>query len=255
MCGICGSSGDAEGRAVAAMNAAMVHRGPDDEGTYADERTGFALGARRLSIIDVGGRAPAAEQRGRHGLGRPERGDLQPPGAASSDSGSAGIGSPRHATRRCWCTSTRTSETRSCTRSRACSRSRSGTPRGSGCWSARDRFGEKPLFYAEREPGALVFASELRRAAVGGRDAVSSSTRPQWTASSSMATAGARLDGQGGAAAARRVHADVERGGATRRAAALLVTAPARSPRWCRRSGELVGRDEATAGERRFGAA
>jgi asparagine synthase (glutamine-hydrolysing) len=37
------------------MNAAMVSRGPDDEGGYTDGSTGLSLGARRLSIIDVGG--------------------------------------------------------------------------------------------------------------------------------------------------------------------------------------------------------
>jgi asparagine synthase (glutamine-hydrolysing) len=35
------------------MIDAMVHRGPDDEGLYSDPGSGIALGARRLSIIDV----------------------------------------------------------------------------------------------------------------------------------------------------------------------------------------------------------
>ncbi len=34
------------------MNAAMVHRGPDDEGVFTDP-SGIAFGARRLSVIDV----------------------------------------------------------------------------------------------------------------------------------------------------------------------------------------------------------
>jgi asparagine synthase (glutamine-hydrolysing) len=63
MCGICGSTNDREGRAIAAMNEAMVHRGPDDEGRYVDAQTGVALGARRLSIIDVeGGHQPLANE-------------------------------------------------------------------------------------------------------------------------------------------------------------------------------------------------
>jgi asparagine synthase (glutamine-hydrolysing) len=45
------------------MNAAMFLRGPDDEGTYRDERTSVVLGARRLSIIDVeGGHQPVANE-------------------------------------------------------------------------------------------------------------------------------------------------------------------------------------------------
>jgi asparagine synthase (glutamine-hydrolysing) len=55
MCGICGCTRDARGSAVAAMNAALIHRGPDDGGLYLDEGCALALGARRLSIIDVGG--------------------------------------------------------------------------------------------------------------------------------------------------------------------------------------------------------
>ena len=45
------------------MNAAMVLRGPDDEGSYVDERCGVAIGARRLSIIDVeGGHQPVCNE-------------------------------------------------------------------------------------------------------------------------------------------------------------------------------------------------
>lgn len=65
MCGICGTTASADERAVAAMNAAMVHRGPDDEGVYADHDAGVALGARRLSVIDVeGGHQPLANEQG-----------------------------------------------------------------------------------------------------------------------------------------------------------------------------------------------
>lgn len=56
MCGIDGilwtgaESGDCLAT-VMRMNAALAHRGPDDEGTFADR--GVALGHRRLSIIDL----------------------------------------------------------------------------------------------------------------------------------------------------------------------------------------------------------
>jgi asparagine synthase (glutamine-hydrolysing) len=65
MCGICGSTASAPGAAVAAMNAAMVHRGPDDGGLHIDDTLGIALGARRLSIIDIaGGHQPIANEDG-----------------------------------------------------------------------------------------------------------------------------------------------------------------------------------------------
>ena len=45
------------------MNDALVHRGPDDSGIYRYEHAGIALGARRLSIIDVsGGHQPTCNE-------------------------------------------------------------------------------------------------------------------------------------------------------------------------------------------------
>jgi asparagine synthase (glutamine-hydrolysing) len=63
MCGICGSTNDPQRRKVTRMNAAMVSRGPDDEGTHTDFFTRVSLGARRLSIIDVeGGHQPVSNE-------------------------------------------------------------------------------------------------------------------------------------------------------------------------------------------------
>src|ERR1051325_1715124 len=65
MCGICGSSDDPGGERTAKMSAALVHRGPDDDGLYADPQARMALGARRLSIIDVeGGHQPVSNEDG-----------------------------------------------------------------------------------------------------------------------------------------------------------------------------------------------
>ena len=66
MCGICGivsfgAPPDLE--LVKKMNGLIVHRGPDDEGYYRDERA--ALGMRRLSIIDLStGHQPIANEDG-----------------------------------------------------------------------------------------------------------------------------------------------------------------------------------------------
>jgi asparagine synthase (glutamine-hydrolysing) len=66
MCGIVGLTFSAGARAAAAeavrrMNAAIIHRGPDDEGILVTE--GVVLGMRRLSIIDVAtGHQPIANE-------------------------------------------------------------------------------------------------------------------------------------------------------------------------------------------------
>lgn len=65
MCGIFGFSGFVEKGLLARMGASLIHRGPDGEGFYEDERHRFFMGARRLSIIDLeGGRQPIANEDG-----------------------------------------------------------------------------------------------------------------------------------------------------------------------------------------------
>src|SRR5438876_7733023 len=66
MCGICGvvaANGSADPDRVAAMSATLVHRGPDSSGEFCDGTA--ALGARRLSIIDLDtGDQPIANEDG-----------------------------------------------------------------------------------------------------------------------------------------------------------------------------------------------
>ena len=68
MCGIAGAvdlrgSREFSTQRLLAMTAAIAHRGPDDEQVHIEP--GVALGARRLSIIDLaGGRQPLANEDG-----------------------------------------------------------------------------------------------------------------------------------------------------------------------------------------------
>lgn len=68
MCGICGALALADEAVVGAdslraMNNTLIHRGPDDEGYYRDERVGLAM--RRLSIIDLtAGHQPISNEDG-----------------------------------------------------------------------------------------------------------------------------------------------------------------------------------------------
>ncbi len=65
MCGIAGSTARDCESAVRAMCAALRHRGPDDEGIHVDHGAETAIGATRLSIIDVaGGHQPLANEDG-----------------------------------------------------------------------------------------------------------------------------------------------------------------------------------------------
>lgn len=72
MCGIAGFLQDCELNAGAApiakrMANALTHRGPDDSGIWLDTQAGIALGHRRLAIIDLSpaGHQPMASQSGR----------------------------------------------------------------------------------------------------------------------------------------------------------------------------------------------
>ncbi|PYS77806.1 MAG: asparagine synthase (glutamine-hydrolyzing) [Acidobacteria bacterium] len=65
MCGITGiinlGGRAADGELLARMNAAIAHRGPDEEGAYLEGRVGLAM--RRLAIIDLaGGQQPIANE-------------------------------------------------------------------------------------------------------------------------------------------------------------------------------------------------
>src|SRR5580704_10577172 len=71
MCGICGiigmESAEESARAVRRMAAAIVHRGPDEDGFLIAPTAAprVALGMRRLSIIDLpGGRQPIFNETG-----------------------------------------------------------------------------------------------------------------------------------------------------------------------------------------------
>jgi len=77
---VCGVTGILDRRAeqtedallgvVGRMTESLSHRGPDDHGTWVDAACGVALGHRRLSVIDVSeaGRQPMVSARGRYVL-------------------------------------------------------------------------------------------------------------------------------------------------------------------------------------------
>ena len=160
MCGIAGFIGAGSPADIKAMTDALTHRGPDGEGHFADQHLPVFLGSRRLAVVDVpGGTQPMWDTNGdvcvvfngeiyNH---RALRQQLETLGCRfQTDHSDTEVLIHGYKT---W---------------------------GSGLWPrlngmfavaiyerhrkkltlARDRFGEKPLFYGAT-PTAFVFASEL----------------------------------------------------------------------------------------------
>jgi len=165
MCGICGLVRRAGGAVfsrdlVASMCRTIVHRGPDDEGIYLDERAG--LGNRRLSIIDVeGGHQPLSNEDGSVWIAY--NGEAYNFAEISDDLKSRG----------------HVFTTRSDTETMVHAYEEWGAPafierfRGMfafALWDKRsetlllmrDRIGIKPLYYTLLPDGTLVFGSELK---------------------------------------------------------------------------------------------
>lgn len=169
MCGIAGYwrarplGGEARG-IVEAMTSAIAHRGPDDSGAWFDEAAGIALGHRRLSIIDLSaaGHQPMVSPSGRYVTiyngeiynHRELRAELEGLGAAPNWRGHSdtevmlaafdhwGIAAGLERLNGMFAFAIWDRQTRTLT-------------------LARDRLGEKPLFYG-RMGETFLFGSELK---------------------------------------------------------------------------------------------
>jgi asparagine synthase (glutamine-hydrolysing) len=169
MCGIAGFVGEGGIEDLRRMNAALVHRGPDDEGVWVDEANRVFLGHRRLSIMDIaGGHQPMWTEDGQ--LGVVFNGEIYNHLELREEL--TGLGhrfQTDHSDTevllhgyRAW--------------------GEAFTNRLNGMWSfviydrtrrllfgSRDRFGKKPFFYAAHR-GGFVFGSEL--SAIVGHPAI-----------------------------------------------------------------------------------
>lgn len=174
MCGIAGflsAAGRADGelRGIAErMALAIAHRGPDDAGTWADPQDGVALGFRRLSIVDLSpaGHQPMPSAQGRFVIvfngeiynHASLRADLEAAGAAPAWRGHSDtevlLAAIEH-----WGLEAALGRTVGMFAIALWDR------REHTLHLARDRFGEKPLYYGWAGEGpmrALVFGSELK---------------------------------------------------------------------------------------------
>lgn len=168
MCGVAGIFDLKAERAIdpcalRRMAAAIAHRGPDGEGFF--EAAGIGLAHRRLAIIDIaGGAQPFQAADGRNVISyngeiynfRDLKRDLAEVSfKTSSDTEILTEGLARHGAdyihrlRGMFAFAWFDARTRTLT-------------------LARDRFGEKPMYYAVTQDGFLVFASELRAIVASG---------------------------------------------------------------------------------------
>lgn len=162
MCGICGSVNwnGSDVDAVCAMSSAMIHRGPNADGLAV--RTPAILAHRRLSIIDLSDDAnqPMADKSGRYWITfngeiynyRVIRAQLESIGVRFRTQSDTEVLLYAYIT---WGTE--------------CLQSLNGMfafaiwdDRDKRLFLARDRMGEKPLYYSRLPGGGIVFASELK---------------------------------------------------------------------------------------------
>jgi asparagine synthase (glutamine-hydrolysing) len=173
MCGIAGLAGDftsAEGLGVVAtMNAALIHRGPDDEGSWACD--GFAFAMRRLSIIDLsGGHQP---MRTGDGLGIVFNGEIYNYRALRDELVRSGYAFETNSDTEVTLKLFHRDGLAAIRRLEGMFAICIHDPGPRRLFLARDRLGKKPLYYG-RLGGRFFFASELKAilAACGARPPV-----------------------------------------------------------------------------------
>ena len=160
MCGIAGFFGKGGRADIEAMTAALAHRGPDGQGLFTDDRWPLRIGHRRLAILDIkGGHQPMWNEDG--SVGVVFNGEIYNHAELRRELLSAGHVFRSHH-----------SDTEVLVH--GYEEWGEGLPlrlngmfafaiwdrRRARLFLARDRFGEKPLYYAAA-PGSFVFASEL----------------------------------------------------------------------------------------------
>jgi asparagine synthase (glutamine-hydrolysing) len=163
MCGICGFIGDARGVDTDAMLGKLAHRGPDDGGEWTRSfgDTTVWLGHRRLSIIDLSSAAhqPMVSRDGDVVLAF--NGEIYNYAEIRADLVAAGYEFVGSGDTEVLLTAWRHWGEDAIARLRGMFAFALWNSRERCLWLVRDRMGEKPLYFAERN-GTLFFASEIR---------------------------------------------------------------------------------------------
>jgi len=173
MCGICGIYQERAGdpavfRAGAArMATCLAHRGPDDEGVWADPGGRIALGNRRLAIIDLSpaGHQPMADPTGDVVL--TYNGEIYNFRDLRAELAAGGYAFRGHSDTEVILALYLRDGVEVCRRLRGMFALAIWDARTQQLVLARDRLGIKPLYYAHRE-SRWVFASEIRAIRASG---------------------------------------------------------------------------------------
>ena len=163
MCGIAGYTYHDTGRSadrqvLAAMNAAITHRGPDSDGFHFDGPTGIAM--RRLAIIDVAsGRQPISNEDG--SIWIVFNGEIYNHPALRAELKQRGHIFKTHSDTECIVHAYEEYGDDCVRHLRGMFAFAIWDAPKRRLFIARDRLGKKPLYYAEHD-GALLFGSELK---------------------------------------------------------------------------------------------
>ncbi|MBF0561135.1 MAG: asparagine synthase (glutamine-hydrolyzing) [Alphaproteobacteria bacterium] len=160
MCGIVGFVGHGNDRDLAAMAARLIHRGPDGDGYYTDAENAVFLGHRRLAILDLqGGHQPMENEDGQVQI--VFNGEIYNCAELREILIRAGhVFKTSHSDTEVLVHGYEEWGADLPLRLNGMFAFAIFDRRRRRMFLARDRFGEKPLFYAQRN-GLLVFASEL----------------------------------------------------------------------------------------------
>jgi asparagine synthase (glutamine-hydrolysing) len=166
MCGMCGILATANGFAVgedlvSAMRDTMVHRGPDDAGSWFSPEDRIALGARRLAIIDLSaaGHQPMSNEDGTVWIAY--NGEVYNHEALRAELEAKGHVYRSHADTETIVHLFEEEGPRCVERLQGMFAFAIWDSRKRELFLARDRLGVKPLYFAQL-PGGLIFGSEIK---------------------------------------------------------------------------------------------
>lgn len=167
MCGIAGIVGSGDATVVEAMVEALHHRGPDGGAVWTDPEARVAMGHRRLAIIDLSeaGQQPMSDASGRYVV--TFNGELYNYRALRLELEQAGETFRTHTDTEVLLVAWQRWGLDCLDRLRGMFAFAIWDRHTRTLHAARDRFGIKPLYFAERD-GGLVFASELRALLASG---------------------------------------------------------------------------------------